>query len=136
MIKFYLATSLLLVLCASMPRDLHAEVSQASVISSELSLAPATVSAVAAIEGGQWVLVGLDASGEAATAVIESAVDGSRLSLTVSAGLLSDGAELIGRSVTYAAELGGASLWVGSELLLFIPSEALLAHYRQQRLDR
>lgn len=136
MIRIVTAAILLAATFSAATSRVHAEPSQASVIASELSVAPVTLSAVAAIETGHWVLVGLDASGEAASAVLESALDGSRLTLSVSAELLSSSAALIGQSVTYAAELGGASLWVGSELLLFVPSEALLAHYRQQRLDR
>ena len=118
-----------------LPNQAVADPSEVSVVASELSVAPASLVALSAMQTGEWVLAGLQASAEGAVATFESVIDGSRYSIALSARALQQGASLVGQSVQVSAELAGTALWVGSELLLFVPSQLLLTHHHRGRIE-
>lgn len=117
------------------PLQANSGPSEVSAALSELSVVPAWSTGMLIIGAGEMVLVGLQASAAGAEAVLESAVDGSRFSVEVSADLLAHAGALSGRAVVAISEVAGTSLMVGGELLLFVPSAVLAGHHHRDRID-
>src|SRR5687768_7377081 len=106
----------------SMP--VHADsITQSSAVSVISGLAVASTAAWAAHGGSQFVVAGIEVSGEVARLALEGVGHSVRTTAEVSATVAGAASVGIGTSVRVVAESTGTALIAGGRLLAFIPNE-------------